>query len=400
MTPAPVEAVTVGLLDLMHEGGGSGPSGQELRSAPQGAEAPGPELLPALGVLGPISPDDLGKASTHEHMICSQLNWFIDPAHERDRDLPDLPLTLEHLGRIRRDPMSNRASLVLDDLDDVVEEVRDFKSAGGQTIVDVTNDDFGRDPEKIRHIAQETGLNIIMGSGFYLESTHPPDMPSRSLEQCAEEIIADVTVGVRKTGVRAGIIGEMGCSNDRITRDEEKALRAAALAQQETGAPVSVHPPIPFAKQALKVLDILADEGADISRVLICHMDHTLEDSAYHKAVAERGCMVEFDRFGNEWYYDSWGNWYEWRDSKRLEAIKWLIDQGHADQITVGQDICFKVCWKKYGGWGYSHLLQHVEPMFSEVGIDEEMGRKLLVDNPRRYLAFEKPLPTASVRES
>ncbi len=351
----------------------------------------GAGVYPAQGVLGPIPLESLGKTSTHEHMIVSQVNWFVEPVF--DHTLPDASITLETLGRIRRDPVSNKSNLLLDDVDLAIAEVRQFRESGGHTIVDVTNDDFGRDPKKILKIAQETDINVIMGSGFYVDLTHPPDMNDRTLEQCAEAIIRDIREGVHDTGIRSGIIGELGCSGD-ITPNEEKVLRAAALAQQETGAPISVHQPIPFEKNALKVLDILESEGADVSHVLICHMDHTLDDPDYHKAVAQRGCIVEFDRFGNEWYYDSWGpHWQEWRDIRRVAAIKWLIDAGHGDQITIGQDICYKICLTKYGGWGYGHLLRHVEPMFEELGMDESAARKVLVDNPRRFLAFRKPLP-------
>ncbi|MCX2749997.1 hypothetical protein OOZ51_19610 [Arthrobacter sp. MI7-26] len=345
----------------------------------------------AQGVLGPIHVGDLGKTSPHEHLLVDMSNWLIPPCHDHDMDMPDLPITLENLGRIRRNGVSNSNNALLDNVDDAIAEILDFKNAGGSTIVEVTNDGFGRNPQGLVRIAQESGLNIIMGSGYYMDATHPPDMDSRSVEECAQEIINDILVGANGSTIKAGIIGEIGCSSGGITRNEEKALRAAALAQVETGAPISVHPPIPFEKHGLKILDILESEGADPRRVIMCHMDHTLKDSGYHKSVAERGCIIEFDRFGNEWYHDTWGHWYEWRDIERLRAVKWLLDNGHEDQVTVAQDICMKINLRKYGGFGYGHLLRTVEPLFERVGIDERLAKKLLIDTPRRLLAFDPP---------
>ena len=348
------------------------------------------DLRWAQDVRGPVPVTALGKTSTHEHMLVDMTNWYIPP--ELDEGLTNLPITLDTVGRIRRDPLANLANLLLDDIAEAAAEVRQFGLAGGKTIVDVTNDDFGRDPEGLRQIAESTDLNIIMGSGFYVANAHPADMDSRSVDDCASSIIQDIVVGAHEGQIRSGIIGEIGCSAG-IEPNEEKALRAAALAQIETGAPVSIHQPVPFEKEAGKVLDILEEEGADLSHVVICHMDHTLEDRDYHKSVADRGCILEFDRFGNEWYYDSWGHWYEWRDDQRVEAIKWLIDQGYGDQITIGQDICYRICWTKYGGWGYGHLLTRIESMLEEMGIDEKWAKRILIETPRDFLGFRKPLP-------
>ncbi|MGH9895821.1 MAG: phosphotriesterase family protein, partial [bacterium] len=336
---------------------------------------------PAQGVLGPIPSDELRITSVHEHLIATQLNWFIADSPVAG-ELGDEPVTLQNVGRIRRDPLCNRQNLVLDDLEEAIGELSEFKVSGGSTIVDLTNDGFGRDPESLHAVAERTNVNIIMGSGYYVADTHPPNMSIRSVEDCAQEIIDDIRVGVKDTGVRAGIIGEIGCS-DGIHPDEEKALRAAAMAQRETGAPIAIHQPIPLSRggrpapgrEALRILDILESEGTDLEHVLMCHMDHSLHDSGYHKAVANRGCMLAFDRFGNEWYYDSLGQWYEWRDTERVEAIRWLIDHGHEDQVTAGQDICYRICLLRYGGWGYGHLLRNVIAMFEKTGIDQGLRR-------------------------
>lgn len=352
------------------------------------------DLHPAQGVLGPIPLEGLGVTSMHEHLVV-RMPQCLPPARGDDADLPDAAIDLGTVGRIRRDPLCNHGNLLIDDVDGAIEEVAAFADAGGHTVVDVTNGDFGRDPHALVRAARATGLQFVMGAGHYIAAAHPPDMDDRTVEDLAAEIVADVTVGVGDTGVRAGIIGEVGCSG-AITPNERKALRAAALAQFETGAPVSVHQPIPFESRALEVLDVLEDAGADLTHVLICHMDHTLADRGYHKAVADRGCMLEFDRFGSEWYYDSRQQWWEWQDEDRAEAIHWLVASGHGDQVVVGQDICYRINWLRHGGPGFGHLLQRVVPLLERVGIDDAAVRRILVDNPRRFLAFRRPLAAAA----
>jgi phosphotriesterase-related protein len=81
---------------------------------------------------------------------------------------------------------------------------------------------LGRDPLALKKVANATGLNIIMGSGWYQRAYHPNDMDRRTVEDLADEIIQDITVGVNHTGIRAGIIGEVGINGDPITPNEEK----------------------------------------------------------------------------------------------------------------------------------------------------------------------------------
>lgn len=343
----------------------------------------------AQTVTGPVPVAELGRTSMHEHLVVRMPQFFPSDSDD-DGDLPDLPVELSTVGRVARDPLCNHANLTIDDREGAIEEVADFAAAGGGTIVDVTNGDFGRDPELLLRAARTTGLNIVMGAGFYIAAAHRPEMDRLSVDDCARIIVSDLTVGVGETGVRAGIIGEIGCSGP-ITANERKALRAAAVAQQETGAPISVHQPIPFDALGLEVLDVLEDAGADLTRVLICHMDHTLDRREYHKAVADRGCMLEFDRFGSEWFYDSRRQWYEWRDDDRAAAIRWLFSQGHGDQVVVGQDVCYRINWQRHGGPGFGHLLRRSVPVMEAAGLTPEDVDRLLVTNPRRFLAM--PIP-------
>lgn len=339
----------------------------------------------ALTVLGPISPERLGIALPHEHILIDLTCWWMDPPEASKKAVAWAPVSLETLGALRRDPFISRDNLVLLDPELALKEVSRFKWAGGGTITDVTNVGIGRDPWTLKRIALATGLNIIMGSGYYIGPSHPPEMERKSVEEIAEEIVRDITVGVGDTGIRAGLIGEIGTS-DPITPNEEKSLRGAARAQRRTGTPLTIHP-YPWAKEGLRILDILAEEGADLHRVIMSHMNPTLYDLDYHRAIARRGAYLEYDLMGMEFYGDSLGLSTP-RDIESVAALKRLIDEGYLEKLLISQDICMKMQLTAYGGWGYAHILEHVLPMLRKDGVTQEQIHTLTVENPRRALTF------------
>ena len=237
-------------------------------------------------VLGTVDPSTLGMTSMHEHVFidlcaCTPLHggWLQARGEEK--------VALENLGWVRYDPFRNFDNLRLLDEKMAIYEIGLFKAAGGGTIVDATTIGIGRDPVALVNVAKATGVNIVMGAGYYVDVVHPSDMDDRSEEQLASQIIDELTVGVGTTGVRAGIIGELGCSWP-LTRNERKVLRAGAWAQKETGAAILIHPGrnprAPF-----EILDILEDAGADGSRVIMGHLDRTILDTATLLEFADRG---------------------------------------------------------------------------------------------------------------
>jgi phosphotriesterase-related protein len=169
--------------------------------------------------------------------------------------------------------------------------------------------------------------------------------------------------------------------------NEEKVLRAAGHAQAETGAPVSVHiynyrPN----RLAHHVLDILADAGADLERVAICHLD-TRPDPDYIVSIADRGAFVEFDTFGIEFYSDSaYGQMP--RDTDRMELVVETIERGYVDHILMSHDVCWKTLLVEYGGWGYAHISKHIEPRLRDAGVTDQQILAMRVYNPARWLTY------------
>src|SRR5262249_43393107 len=156
----------------------------------------------------------------------------------------------------------------------------------------------GRDPLGLVRIARATGLNILMGSGHYLGVTHPPDVRTRSVDSITEQIIHDIREGVDDTRVKAGFIGEIGCTYP-MAEDEQKCLAGAVQAQRETGAVLMVHPGR-SPHSPIEIVNKVAEQSGDLTRTIICHIDRTCTERAWLKDLAATGCYLEYDLFGNE----------------------------------------------------------------------------------------------------
>ena len=134
--------------------------------------------------------------------------------------------------------------------------------------------------------------------------------------------------------IKAGIIGEIGTSV-QVLPNEEKVLRAAARAHLATGAAVNVHLEV-GGREGHRVLDILAEEGMALDRVILSHLDQTLSDPDYHRTLMDRGDYIEYDTFGSEFYYDQWHT-QERRDTERVAAVAALVRDGYAERSARDQ---------------------------------------------------------------
>jgi phosphotriesterase-related protein len=346
----------------------------------------------AQTVLGTLSPDALGVTLPHEHLFADLTPALgsYKPTAAEEVELYYQPVALDNLWWVVYHPAGNLDNLLLQDEELAISEALFFKKAGGGTIVDMSNQYMGRNPQALARLSRATGLHIIMASGYYLGSTHPADMDSKTEEEISQEIVREVTDGVGNTGIRAGIIGEIGCS-EPLTENERKALRAAAAAQQRTGAPLSVHPgrkPKPDVSGCREIISILSEAGADVRHTVLCHIDRTLRKPEERQQVATTGCYLEYDIFG-------WEGYHMIRevdlpnDNHRINEIMQLAEQGYLNQILISQDICWKSRFRSYGGHGYEHILRNVVPVMRLKGMSEEQINTLLVENPRRFFQFK-----------
>jgi len=339
-------------------------------------------MCTVMTVLGPIAPGELGVTLMHEHLLLDATPWFQPSPLASLRPVATQPVSIELLGLLRHDPFMCRDNCELFDEETATEEVRRFRLAGGQTVVDPTCRGIGRDPRALQRISRATGLHVVMGAGYYLGPAHPPHVREMSIAAVAEEIERDVVDGVE--GVRAGIIGEIGISKD-FTAEEEKVLRSAARAQNATGVPLEVHLP-GWERHGGRVLDTIAEEGGDVQRTVLCHMNPSGKDIAYQGDLAQRGAWLEYDMIGMDFFYAD-QQAQSPSDDDNAEAIGRLRDAGFLGSVLISQDVFVKIQLVRYGGTGYAHILDHFVPRLRRHGFTEEEITMLLVDNPRRVFA-------------
>lgn len=337
-------------------------------------------------VLGAVDGECLGITSTHEHIIWDMSTYFEEPERASDRGLARQPVSMENLHLIRPRPHINIDNMIQTDEQMAVSELMHFKLAGGGTMVELSQNGMARDPLALARVSRATGVNIVMGSGYYVAISHPDDMNDKTEEDIADEIVRDITVGVGDTGIKSGIIGEIGCSLP-LTDNERKVLRACAIAQRRTGAPINIHPSIGD-KAMQENIAILKEAGADLKRVAISHTDGFGFSLETRLKVLEEGCYVEYDGFGQALFHF----FYMGRianamsDIDKITDIMELIEKGYLGQILMAQDFCFKCDLAAYGGYGYAHIIKNLLPFMRAKGMTEEQIHALLVDNPRRLL--------------
>jgi len=347
-----------------------------------------------LSVLGPIDPDSLGIVLAHEHILADMTAYFVEPQAATDKHIAHEPVSSEILYWVHTHLMGNRDDLVMNDEELAIKELLRFKMAGGGTVVEMSCIGLGRDPLGLQRIARATGLHIIMGAGYYVSCSHPDYLKKKNEHEVAEEIVKDITGGVGNTGVRAGIIGEVGCSIP-LDDSERKVLRASAIAQRMTGAAINIHPSRTD-ELLLESIEILEKSGADLSRVVISHAGHFPFSRETIKGLAKTGCYIEFDTFGHpalpiECFTQETRLLEMPSEVQRIYHIRELISEGFLNRILISQDCCFKHKYVKYGGYGYAHILEHIVPWMKQREITKEQIHTIVVENPKRVLTFAEP---------
>ena len=268
------------------------------------------------------------------------------------------------------------------------------KGAGGDSIVELSCRGFNLDPAALRKLSRAVGVNIIASTGFYTKTLHPSGMGEMTVEDIENILFDDINAGINGTGIKAGVIGELGVSSP-IHPDEKKVLTAAAHVSKQTGVAVMVHVPGSEKEDGvhigLRVIDIIAEAGGDIQKVAIAHADSPLKiDVEYCIKVLEKGAYLTFDSYNHEQYVAKkdrplYGGACS-SDYQRVTVTKHLIDRGFAAKILIGQDTCFKTMCHRYGGYGLDHMITNIMPMMQDEGITDNEIKAMYVDNPRKWL--------------
>jgi predicted metal-dependent phosphotriesterase family hydrolase len=305
-------------------------------------------------VRGPIDPGNLGFTLPHEHTAIAL--WHIPNRWDYWELRRDEPIITAELAR--------------------------FREKGGTCLVDLTLPGVGRDPDWLAGLSASTGLDIVMGAGWYREAHYPPEalIDRRTVDDLADEIVRDASEGVAGSGIKAGIIGEIGTDKPWLSAREERVHRAAARAARRTGLAITTH--AVQSTVGLDQLTVFEAEAADLSRVVIGHADSN-PDPAYHRAIVERGASVEFDFLGM-----SFTPLERHGEGRIVESLCDLLAAGHVERILLSQDVCHDSQLTHYGGNGYTYLADAFLPRLRAAGVSDDEIRTITIDNPRRLLTI------------
>lgn len=256
----------------------------------------------------------------------------------------------------------------------LLEDLKEIKKAGVKTIVELTNIGMGRDIERLKFLAAEFDFNIIASTGFYKEPYLPDFFYQKSKSELAELMISEIKDGIAGTDIKAGVIGEVGTSQE-ITAAEKKLLQAAALAQQETGVPIITH--LTLGSCGFEQLEILKTAGADLNKVALSHLD-LADDIDYVLELAARGVFIGIDTIGKLKYQS---------DQFRVSLVKALIEAGFKDQILISTDITRLSHLKANGGHSYQYLFEEFIPKLKAAALTRKEIEGILINNPAKLFS-------------
>ena len=339
-----------------------------------------------ITVNGPIPGSELGYTLHHEHVFIDTSVDYREPPPDIAGLLAELevdleaPITLKSIGFLRREPLWSVSNQILDSYGDALVELGWARRAGVKSILDLTPILAGRQPAALRRLSQDLGMHIVTGTGYYREAYHPPVVGTMSVDQLEQQFLAEVSVGIDGTGVRAGLIGECGTTYQGISTVEERVLVAAARVQRATGVPVMVHTE-GNREVVLAAQRILESAGADPSRIHICHVN----GAPWWQEVVETGATIGHDCFGSTFSIDSETKMNP-TDESRIDDVKRIFDAGFGRSVMISNDICFKSRLHAYGGWGYDHIQTNLGPYLRKAGFSDDDLQTLFVDNPRRLV--------------
>jgi 5-phospho-D-xylono-1,4-lactonase len=310
-------------------------------------------------VLGDVDSSTLGIADAHEHvLIRSGLILVKEPDFRLDR------------------------------VDKSVEELQDFRGFGGGTVVDTAPLGIGRDPDGLRLISQESGVQIIAATGFH-KTKYYPDSHWRfhySAEEIAKLFIDEIELGmdqngyegplVRRSEAKAGVI-KVASDYQLINPATQVAIEAAAIAHLATGSPILTHTEL--GTMGMQQVRSLESHGVPPRHVVLSHMDRN-PDLYVHRELAQAGAFLEYDGPGRVKYFP---------ESTLIALIRGMFEESLGDHVLLGGDMARRSYWKAYGGGpGIAYTLEHFVPRLRREGFSAAEIDQMLVTNPAKAFGF------------
>ncbi|ODR11213.1 phosphotriesterase [Mycolicibacillus koreensis] len=314
-------------------------------------------------VRGPVDSAKLGTTLMHEHVFIL--------GHEIRANFPDFPSPWDEEARIA----------------DAVAKLTECKARGIDTIVDPTVIGLGRYLPRIQQVNEQVDINIVPATGIYTYNDVPfqfhyigpgniEDMP----EPMVDLFVRDIREGIADTGVKAAFL-KCAIEVPGLTPGVERVMRAVGQAHVATGAPITVHTN-PHTESGLVAQRVLAEEGVDLSKVVIGHSGDST-DLDYLRRLADAGSYLGMDRFGVDMLCPF---------EDRVNTVAEMVRLGYAEKLVLSHDASCFIDWFTEEGrtaalpnWNFTHISDDVLPALRERGVTDDQITTMLVTNPRRY---------------
>jgi phosphotriesterase-related protein len=258
----------------------------------------------------------------------------------------------------------------------VLEELEGARDRFGLgLVIELTCEGMGRDAAALKRLSTASGVDVVCATGFYYERFHPPHVRRSSVDELTGHLLDEINTGIEDTGVRPGVIGEVGSHGLEMSAAEERCFRAAARAALASGLSMTTHAHLGVG--AVGQLELLLEEGLPPERICLGHQD-LIDDPDQHRTLAEAGAHVAFDTVGKESYQP---------DEVRLRLLLRMLEAGHEDRLLLSNDISREAYLKSRGGFGYSHLFESFVPELRRAGVGDHTLTTILEENPKRFLS-------------
>lgn len=299
-------------------------------------------------VTGKIKPEELGVCACHEHL-------YIDLSHVKKND-----------------------DTCLQDVEVVMEDLKSFRELGGKSIIEVTNDGMGRDVEKLAEISQTLDLHIIASTGCYKDPFIPQEKLKWDRDMFAEWMINEIENGINGTGIKPGVIGEIGSSLNMFQPIEVELFHGAIIAAKESKLPLSTHTTL--GTLAIEQVELFLREGIPLEQIIIGHQDLNKHDEVVLEVLSS-GAFVALDTIGKENYRS---------DEDRILSLLNFLEKGFENQLLLSSDLTRKSHLRANGGQGYDVVLREFIPRLRRKGISNTVIEKLLIQNPQKAFCIRK----------
>lgn len=362
-------------------------------------------------VLGSISPEELGFTSMHEHILANvgyygEYAKIASPKPDKNRFPCDSGETLkmEYLSFLRNGYYSHLSdNLILDDVKLMESELNDYKFTGGSSILELSVPGIRGNIEDLKLLSQETGIHIIASTGLYAEETWPVEFKEYTVAKFQGYLMNEIKNGIDDSNI---LPGHIKFAPNTLSEREKKMLKAVARTVRETNYSATIHHGILLKRNnGMEMAKILLEEGVNPNRIVLAHVDklcfvegsydlrnYILNpnkrelDLEYAERLLDMGFNLSFDTFGHNWHLET-RNWLNQNDYERMAALVALINKGYSKQLVIGCDVYTKFLTRRYGGDGYSRLLNFVVPTLEELDIKEIEIKNITENNAVRILS-------------